>query len=74
LLDLENRIVEISVKDNNGVAYNKRYDRTTTPTGQTLMLALNRANLTTSSLYKRVLERLAQDGVIEAGTVTGTPE
>ena len=35
---------------------------------------LNTANLTVSSLEKRILESLVSDGKLPAGTVTGTPE
>lgn len=38
---------------------------------QSLMIALNKANLTTRSLNQRVLDRLILDGKI-AGTVTGS--
>lgn len=40
-------------------------------TASTLMIALNKANLSTRSLNQRVLDRLIADGKI-AGTVTGT--
>ena len=39
----------------------------------TLMTALNKANLTTNSLHKRILNRLVADGVI-AGTISGVPD
>ena len=38
------------------------------------MIALNKANLTTNSLQKRVLDQLVVDGQLPAGTVTGSPE
>jgi len=38
-----------------------------------LMTALNVANLSVKSLHQRVLEKLALDGFVPAGTVTGTP-
>lgn len=40
---------------------------------RTLMIALNKANLSTSSLQKRILEKLVADGKL-GGTVTGTPD
>lgn len=40
----------------------------------TLMTQLNTINLTTSSLHKRILERLVTDGKLPAGTVTGAPD
>lgn len=42
-------------------------------TATNLMIALNKANLSTKSLQARVLEQLALDGVIGPGAVTGTP-
>lgn len=38
-----------------------------------MIVALNKANLSTTSLTKRIFNRLIADGVI-AGTVAGTPE
>lgn len=38
-----------------------------------LMVALNKANLTTTSLQKRILQQAVTDGKIAAGTVSGTP-
>jgi hypothetical protein len=38
-----------------------------------LMTILNTANLSVKSLQKRVLEKLVADGLLGAGTVTGTP-
>lgn len=74
LLNWEDRLVTVSLTDNRGQAITKQYDRQTTPTGESLMVALNKANLATKSLHARVLERLALDGVIGAGAVNGTPE
>lgn len=39
-----------------------------------LMTTLNRANFSTKSLHKRILEQLAADGVINPGTATGVPD
>lgn len=36
-----------------------------------LMLALNKANLTTRSLHQRILDKLIADGKIQPGTVSG---
>lgn len=40
----------------------------------TLMIALNKANLTTTSLQARILNQLVNDGKLTAGTITGTPD
>ena len=39
----------------------------------TLLTALNKANLTTNSLHKRVMNQLVTDGEI-SGTVSGSPD
>lgn len=39
-----------------------------------LMKMLNTANCSTKSMQKRILEKLAADGKIPSGTVTGTPD
>lgn len=44
-----------------------------TPTGATLLHALNTGNFTTNSLVKQVYTRLNTDGVC-VGTVSGTPQ
>lgn len=44
------------------------------PSGQTLISTLNTSNFTTTSLAKRVLQRLQTDGYVGAGSVTGTPD
>lgn len=41
---------------------------------QTLLTALNKANLSVKSLERRCLEQAQLDGVISAGAVTGTPD
>lgn len=38
-----------------------------------MMIALNKANLSTNSLHKRILNQLVTDGLL-AGSVTGTPD
>ena len=42
-------------------------------TATNLMVALNKANLSTKSLQKRVLEQLIADGKM-AGTISGSPD
>ena len=43
------------------------------PDAIALMRGLNKANLTTKSLHKRIMEQLVADGII-TGTITGTPD
>lgn len=40
----------------------------------TLMTALNKANLSTKSLHKRIIEQLQADGRLGAGTINGSPD
>ncbi len=40
---------------------------------RTDMRALNKANLTTSSMHKRIMQKLIADGHLE-GTISGTPD
>jgi hypothetical protein len=65
----EQDTIFIQVIANTGETRDKSY---TGPVGRTLISGLNTANLTTRSLYQRILDRLIADGVI-AGTVAGTP-
>lgn len=41
---------------------------------ETLLNALNKADLTVKSLERRVIERLLADGKIGTGTISGTPD
>lgn len=43
------------------------------PQATTLMVALNKANLTANSLHRRIMQQLITDGVI-AGTISGAPD
>lgn len=70
-LDWPAGTIHIQLKGQNGEAKSVVYNSTTTPTGQTLMIALNKANLTTRSLVQRIFDRLLTDGHL-VGTVAGT--
>lgn len=63
--------ITIVLKDNNGMQFVTCYEGAV---ATNLMVALNKANLSTSSLQKRVLQQLATDGKLPAGSVTGTPD
>jgi hypothetical protein len=62
--------INIQLKDNNNEPLTHNYYGTQ---AVNLIKTLNTANLTTKSMHKRILEKLANDGVIP-GTVTGTPD
>ena len=44
------------------------------PDAETLLIQLNKANLSTISLEKRILQRCQADGKLGAGTISGTPQ
>lgn len=64
------KIISISLVGQNGEAKSHSYTGTT---AQTLMIALNKVDLSVLSLHKRILNRLITDGVI-SGTVSGVPD
>lgn len=41
---------------------------------EALIIGLNKANLSTNSLERRILAKCQQDGKLGAGTITGTPQ
>lgn len=76
-------VIRIVVQDNNGqrthAVYTDGDDVEGNPAPGTtiatdLMKVLNKANLTTKSLQRRILEKLAADGKLPEGTVDGTPD
>lgn len=70
LLDWAQAVIRVDLVGNDAVPLTVVY---TGPEATALMTALNTANLTTNSLYRRVLTKLATDGKIPAGSVSGTP-
>lgn len=68
--DWEAAVISIGLRGPNGefrdFAYNGEI-------ATTLMIALNKANLSTQSLQRRVLARLVNDGLL-AGTISGSPD
>jgi hypothetical protein len=71
--DLVGQRIVVSVTSDQGALLTHTYDSTTVPTGATLLHNLNTGNFSSTSLVKITLQRLATDGVIPAGSVTGTP-
>lgn len=69
--DWANVVIVVSVLASSGDVIRQEYRG---PTATTLMVALNKVDLSVKSLQKRVLERLVADGVLGAGAVTGTPD
>ena len=57
------------------VSNGKRFEYSYTgATATTLMVGLNKANLTIKSLHKRIIEQLVADHAELAGTITGSPD
>lgn len=67
---VEHSHVDIGLQDEHGAPFDHRY------TGQQaidMMKWLNTANFSTTSMHKRILQTLSNQGILP-GTVTGTPE
>jgi hypothetical protein len=71
ILDWDKSKIHIRIRDEDGREYVFKY---ISDTALQLMNSLNKVDLSTNSLHKRIMERLATDGFISAGTVTGTPD
>lgn len=69
--DWDGATIHVVLKDTQGDKIVATYSGTE---ATNLMIALNKANLSTTSLQRRVLERLVTDGKLAAGTVSGTPD
>lgn len=71
VLDWDHALIQIRVTDNLGAITNHVYKGAT---ATSMMIALNKANLSSNSLHKRVLNQLVTDGKLPAGTVNGSPD
>lgn len=67
--------LSVLIQSNAGDRIEVRYsDDAGGTTAATLISNLNTANLSTKSLQRRLFDRLAADGYLPAGAVTGTPD
>jgi hypothetical protein len=74
VIDVGNSRIKVDLKCNNGDVVSKTYDATTTPTGASLLTALNTSNNSAgTSLIRRIYNRLTADGII-TGTISGVPQ
>lgn len=71
LLAVDTPLLRAVLVDENGVRSSYEY---TGPLALSLIIQLNKADLSTISLNKRILQRLVVDGKLPTGTVTGTPD
>jgi hypothetical protein len=62
--------IQIGLIGTNGEAKHHTYSGAV---ATSLLVSLNKANLSTTSLHKRIINQLVSDGVI-AGTVSGSPD
>lgn len=69
-LDWDAASITIRLQGTNGEVTTQGYSGAT---ATTLMNQLNVANLSATSLHKRVIQRLVSDGKI-AGTISGSPD
>ncbi len=65
----DDAVISIALRDNNGQVLSFSYNGAQ---ATSMMTVLNKANLTSNSLHKRVLNQLVSDGFL-AGTVSGSP-
>ena len=70
VLDWYGQYIEIGLRGPNGELQTHGYSG---GTAKTLMTQLNTLDLSTTSLQKRILNRLIADGVV-IGTVSGAPD
>ena len=70
-LDWAGARITAKFKGDNGRSYGAVWEGAT---ATTLMIALNKANLTSNSLHKRVINQALTDGKLPAGTVSGSPD
>lgn len=70
ILDWQEEFIDIKYQANTGETKSYRYFGTQ---ARTMMLQLNKVNLSTKSLHKRIWEQLIVDGII-TGTITGSPD
>ena len=70
-LDWERGYIHINLKGANGERKTCLYGPNSSPSAESLMVALNKANLSTRSLNQRIFDRLIVDGCV-VGTVAGS--
>lgn len=69
-LNWEAATIKVAFRGDNGEYLSIGYDGAE---ATTLMVALNKANLSTKSLHKRLMEKAIADGKM-SGTISGTPD
>jgi len=70
-MDLDAAYISIRLKGTDGKSIELNYEGSI---ATTLIIALNKTNLSINSLQRRILERLVIDGKLPLGTVIGSPD
>lgn len=63
--------IVIELEDESGKLHHFSYSNSE---ALSLMTTLNKANLSTKSLHRRIIEKLQADGKLVNGTITGSPD
>ena len=69
-----NNLVEVTFHDNNGRRITGSYSGDNTSDAHEDIKALNKANLSSNSLQKRIMNQFEIRGVLPSGDVTGSPD
>ena len=69
-LNWEQKTIKIGFRGDNGEYTSIGYEDTE---AINLMIALNKADLSTKSLHRRIMEKVVADGKL-SGTISGTPD
>lgn len=69
-LDWPGQVIQVTLSGANGQKLTHGWHGAT---ATTLIVQLNKANLSTTSLHRRVIDRLISDGVL-SGSVAGAPD
>lgn len=68
-------VIGIELLGSDGSKWAATYDEDTPRKASTTIVALNKANLTTKSLHRRILEMLQADFPVKfAGSISGSPD
>ena len=70
-INRKSQFINVEVEDSIGNIIRASYGGSQ---AMALIVALNKANLSTSSLEKRILLQLVTDGYLPTGNVTGVPD
>lgn len=71
VMSLDGPMIRVTVMDNQGRKTAHEY---VDDEALALIVALNKADLSTVSLQKRILQRLVADGRLPSGTIVGSPD